>query len=66
MHCRACDKLLSDKETNRKQGEEYPDLCNNCFGESADDTDEAAKSPLFEVDDLEGETNAVQSEDTSV
>lgn len=36
MHCKACDKALSDFECTRKIVNndgmaEYPDLCNNCF-----------------------------------
>ena len=39
MHCKACDKNMSDFESTRKiihnDGKiEYPDLCNTCFKES--------------------------------
>lgn len=33
MHCKACDKLLSDRETTRRdeKTEEYIDLCDGCL-----------------------------------
>lgn len=36
MHCRCCDKLLSDFESTRKNADtgEYLDMCNKCFEES--------------------------------
>lgn len=50
MHCRACDDLLSDRETNRKTASgEYPDLCDRCFGTIADVV-EVTENPLFESD----------------
>lgn len=68
MHCRACDKLLSDKETTRKLDEDYPDLCDVCFG-SASEIVAEVDEPFLEIDDFdetfpEGEENAIQSEDT--
>lgn len=35
MHCRACDTLLSDFESTRRNANtfEFVDLCNSCFKE---------------------------------
>lgn len=35
MHCRACDTLLSDFESTRRNANtfEFVDLCNSCFSE---------------------------------
>lgn len=61
MHCRACDDLLSDRETNRKTASgEYPDLCDRCFGTIADIV-EVTENPLFESDSPLGEPTHVDS-----
>lgn len=31
IRCRACDEELNDQEVVRKDGDDYLDLCNECF-----------------------------------
>jgi hypothetical protein len=57
MHCRICDKLLTDFEATRrvKQTHNYLDLCNKCFKETY--------APTYPVSERKDLMTSVDTED---
>jgi NAD-dependent SIR2 family protein deacetylase len=62
MRCQACNKLLNDFESTRKDKHGYIDLCNKCYSPEAADFNEEGDSPILEEDDMDGADYAGCSE----
>lgn len=66
MHCRACDKLLTDFEATRKNAvnHEFVDLCKRCFEDVKGLFPVLERKDLLTQSDLdlEGDEDGVESE----